>query len=636
MALTAFIDLTEKKVTLQKTPEEIAEKFLSCRGYAARLLYDLVPPSVEPLSPDNYLIYSTGLFTGTQWPTSARYMVTTKSPLTGAYGYANASGFFGPELKKAGFDALVITGKAREPVLIKAEDGQVEILDGSQYWGAKTSVTETGLKEKFPGCRVSSIGPAGENLVRFASIINDYGRAAARCGVGAVMGSKNLKAVVARSTEKKKADAKFKEVAIKYNKHVGQHPNIQGLRRWGTPMLMDSKNVVGDQPTRNHLQAQFAGNNRVNAKALDKYVEKSMACYACPIRCSKYSKVKSGKYATEIEGPEYETLNALGPMCGNSDPESIIYGNRLCNDLGMDTISTGVVIAFAMECFEKGILTDPDLSLEWGDSQSILGLIEKIASRQGLGKILAEGVQRAARVIGQGAENYALHVKGMELPRQEPRVAKAFGLGHAVSNRGADHLYALPTIDLAGLADVARKLFPDIYPEIMEVTSEKHKGRMIKYTEAYNAIADALGVCKFSTTEIYCLYPEDLAQGLQKMGFDLDGEKLLEIGERIVNLERMYNVRQGLNRKDDQLPRRFLEEPLNVYAVDTDSEGNVVFGEPVKEGLLIKLPEMLDEYYEVRGWQANGLPTPEKLRELGLEDLVKDLPLGQEGGDNNF
>ncbi|MEW5817726.1 MAG: aldehyde ferredoxin oxidoreductase family protein, partial [Spirochaetota bacterium] len=558
--------------------------------------------------------------TGTPWPTAARYTVTAKSPLTGAYGYANSSGFFGPELRKAGFDALIFTGKAQKPRGLVVEDNVLSLIDAGDLWGKTTEETETILKDKYKGCRVASIGPAGERLVRIASVINDYGRAAARCGLGAVMGSKNLKAVVVRASGDVPYSPKFKEVALEMMKKVGKHPEAKGLRAWGTALLVDPKNINGDLPAKNHQLVQYDKWENVNAGRLNDFLVKNDGCFSCPIRCSRFTRVEKGPYKCSTEGPEYETIDALGPMVDNDNMEVIIYANLLCNRFGIDTISTGVVIAFAMECHEKGLLDDADgkLSLAWGDTETILGLIERIAYRAGLGDLLAEGVKRAAERLGKEAAKYALHVKGMELPRQEPRTCKGMALGHSTSNRGADHLYALPTIDLTGNVDAANKYFPECMPEILERTNEKYKPDMVVLTEAYCAVSDALGVCKFSTTECFILYPEDLARGLSELpGYNHDGESLIRAGERIVNLERMYNVRHGFDRTNDQLPARFLEEKVSVYDLATK--------EIIREGLKVDLKYMLDRYYRLRNWTENGIPKAGKLKEIGLEELVKDL-----------
>jgi aldehyde:ferredoxin oxidoreductase len=382
----------------------------------------------------------------------------------------------------------------------------------------------------------------------------------------------------------------------------------------------------------------------VNATAFDKYVTEHRGCYACPIKCSRDSVVADGPFAVAVEGPEYETTNALGPMCWISDPEAILYANRLCNEYGLDTISTGVTIAFALELHEKGLLPPAlgpvsdraaslgpvsdradDLPLEWGNPATLHGLIERIALRQGIGDLLAEGTRRAAKRIGGGAERYAMQVKGMELPRQEPRFAKGFGLGHATSNRGADHLYGLPAIDLAGAWDVARRLFPaEIVPELMDPANEKYKADMVVYGEHFCAITDALGICKFSTIEEYALFPEDLAPGIAALwGKPVTGADLLTVGERIVNLERMYNVRQGLSRADDHLPARFTQElaPLYEFTEDPATGQMRQSAEPIRYGLLHDFDAMLDRYYALRGWDDNGIPRPETLRRLGLDDL---------------
>lgn len=619
MALTAFINLSSGKIDIEESPAETVQKFLGSRGYAAKILYDNVGVDVEPLSPENYLIFSTGPMTGTPWPTSARFTVTAKSPLTGAYGYANSSGFFGPELRKAGFDALVFTGKSKSPTVLIIDDNKLSLVDGIDLWGKDTEETEDILKGRYEGSKVASIGQGGENLVKISSVINDYGRAAARTGVGAVMGSKNLKAVVVHASREVPYPDAFKKIAMEMMKKVGKHPEAKFLRKWGTAALIDPKNASGDLPARNHQEVQVSYWKDVNAEKVDEFLEKNDGCYNCPIRCSRFTKVEDGPYKCSTEGPEYETINSFGPMVGNNNMELIIYANLLCNRYGLDTISTGVSIAFAMECHQRGLLSDDKLSLEWGDEKSIIGLIEAIAYRkEGIGNLLAEGVKRAAEKIGQGADHYAMHVKGMEMPRQEPRTTKGMALGHSTSNRGADHLYALPTIDLTGNVEAATRFFPECMPEILERTSEKYKPDMNILSEAYCAISDALGVCKFTTTEAFILYPEDFSRGLSELpGYDLDEKEIIKAGERIVNLERMYNIRHGFDRKDDQLPSRFLTEPATLIDMETK--------EVISEGMLVDLDYMLDRYYRLRNWTKDGIPSADKLNELGLEETVKDL-----------
>jgi aldehyde:ferredoxin oxidoreductase len=636
---TATVDLSSSKVEIVETPAEDLCQFLGGRGLGAKLLYEWVGPDVEPLSPANVLIFTAGPLAGTPWPTSARLHVTFKSPLTGAYGYANSGGFFAAEMRHAGYDAIIVTGRAPEPSVLHIEDGQIAVEPAAALWGANTSEVHQALlgpEPKASAGRVACIGAAGENLVRIAAIINDHNRAAARGGPGAVMGSKNLKAVHVRASGRPNIPPELRAAAKEATAKLNQDPRLDGLRRFGTLFLMDPKNMSGDQPAKNHQLAQVPFIEKVNDAAMDHYLVEHKGCYACPIRCSRKSAVKEGPYAVEIGGPEYETTNALGPMCWIDDPEAIIYANHLCNLHGLDTISTGVTVAFAMELHEKGLLDDPELSLEWGDAKTLTGLIERIARRQGIGDLLAEGVRRAAQQIGGTAGRYAMHVKGMELPRQEPRVAKGFGLGHATSNRGADHLYALPAIDLGGAFDIAQRIFPaEIVPELMETDNEKYKPDMVVYGEHFCAVTDALGICKFSTTEEYSLLPDDVAPGLAALRDEpVSGRDLLAYGERIVNLERLYNVREGLARADDQLPGRFIDEAVPLYGFERDPETEELrqSPEPVGHGRIYDFDGMLDRYYELRGWSRDGIPMPATLRRLGLDAYLDQVATGSKSG----
>lgn len=622
-----WVDLSTNRIDFQPSEPSLTATFIGGRGLGAALLFRHVANTKDPFDPENPLIFAVGPFTGTPWPTGARYHVTFHSPLTGIYGYANASGFFGPALRRAGYQALVITGRAERPVYLEVTPEGIAIRPADHLWGLGTAATHKALETN--GARVACIGPAGERQVRIAAIINDRGRAAARCGGGAVMGSKNLKAIQVHGRSEESLPPDFLELARRAFAKVRDHPNVVGLRDWGTVVLMRPKNQVGDLPARNHQLGQVPWIDHVDAHAIARYTYQTKACFSCPIRCSRLTRIENEPFAGELEGPEYETTDALGPMCWISDPEVIIHANRMCNDLGLDTISTGVAIAFAMECHEHGLLHSDELSLEWGDANTVLGLIERMARREGLGNLLSEGVRRAAEHIGGNAPYYAMHVKGMELPRQEPRIAKGFGLGHATSNRGADHLYALPTIDLAGNLDAAKHLFPvEIVPALMQIDNEAYKPDLVVFTEHYCAVSDALGICKFSTAETYALYPEDLAAGLSALwGKEVSSEELLTAGERIVNLERLYNVRLGLTRTDDYLPQRFLAEPLAIHAFERDGATGEVrtSPKPLHIGRLQDFEAMLDRYYSLRGWDKNGIPTLETLRRLELDQWSSAL-----------
>ena len=627
---TLFVDLTNKKIVLEKTDSKLWQKYLGGRGYAAKLLFDMTDKDTAPFSEKNPLIFAIGPLTGSRWPTGARYSVTTRSPLTGIYGVANSGGYFGPEMRRAGLDAIVITGKAQKPVALVIDD-TIELVDASDLWGKNTGETDAYYRNAYKGARVACIGPAGENLVRIASVINDAGRAAARCGVGAVMGWKNLKAVVVKGNRTYPYPEDFMQYTKAKFREVASSDSIQFLKKFGTAGLVAPKNIVGDLPSYNHQQVQFEEGNKVDAQALTKYIVKRTGCFACPIQCSPHSKITGGDYECEVEGPEYETISALGPNVGNGNIESIIYANLLCNQLGLDTISTGGVISFAMECSQNNVPLGNGLkSLHWGDDRAIVELIRKIAYRDGIGDLLADGVKAASEKIGPASQKYAMHVKGLELPRQDPRIARGFGLGHGTSNRGACHMYSLPTIDTAGLVHVGQRYFPHLMPELMEVASDKHKPEMVTFTEALNAVVDAVGVCKFSTSETYATHACDLAQALNLLlGYQMDEKDILKAGERIVNLERMYNVRLGLDRKNDRLPERFTKEPATVYRMK-EMNGKMEKVAVLSKNLIIGMEDMLTRYYELRAWDQNGIPTAKKLEELGLQELIPFIPR-QEG-----
>ncbi len=606
------VDLTKEKMRVFEINKLLLRRFLGGRGLASYFLFKKVPEKMDPFSPDNLLIFSAGPLAGTSWPTSSRVTVAAKSPLTNGLGYANAGGDFGPELKFTGYDLLLISGKARSPVYLHLEDDTKVLRDASHIWKDSTSEANEAIQEEVGKCRVMCIGPAGANLVRISSIITDKKRSAGRCGIGAVMGSKNLKALAISGNKNVYAGKpeKFRELCAEaFKLWSPKNPQLRELSEYGTPWLILPKNVVGDLPTKNHQGAQFPWAEKISGETIRrKYFEKTDTCFACSLHCRAYSKVSDGKYAPLTGArPEYESIDALGPLCWISDFSAIMKANQLCNELGLDTISTGVSIAFAMELYEKGLITEKEtkLPLEWGNDESAIELIKMIALRQEFGDILAEGVARAAEKMGRQANKYAMHVKGMELPRQEPRTLKAFALGHAVSNRGADHLYALPTIDSAGKWEIAQKIFQNVpLEELMDPRCPTYKPDIVVFSENYCAVTDALGVCKFTTTETFVFMPTDFANALSA----LTGEKFIEkdlllCGERIVNLERCFNVREGFSRKDDTLPKRFLKEPYR---------GNIV-----------ELDEMLSKYYRLREWSEKGIPKKETLEKLDLQRLWK-------------
>jgi len=604
------VDLNTGKTNTFNIEKPLLKKFLGGRGLASYYLNRDLKPKIDTLSPDNILLLSAGPFAGTGWPTSSRITIAAKSPLTNGLGYAHAGGDFGPELKFTGHDLVYVSGRAGKPVYVAIKNDVASLKDASQLWGLTTSQAIKAIQEEVGNCRVVCIGPAGENLVRISSIITDKRRSASRGGLGAVMGSKNLKAIAIKGNKKISiADPeKFRGLCSEAGKKWSpKNPQLEGLSRYGTPWLINSKNEKGDLPGKNHQTARFPWSEEISGETIrEKHFARPESCFGCAIHCRAFAEVKSEKYGL-LNGPrpEYESIDALGPMCWISDFATIMKANEVCNELGLDTISTGVTISFAMELYEKGVITKKEtgLSLEWGNEESMLELANMIAYRKGFGDVLAEGTARAAEKIGKNAGKYALHVKGMELPRQEPRTLKAFALGHAVSNRGADHLYALPTIDSARKWDVAKRVFPDTPLELlMDTHNPDYKPEIVVFTENYCAITDALSVCKFTSAETYTFMPEDFAVALSTLTGEKFSEKeLLECGERIVNLERCFNVREGFSRKDDRLPERFLKEPYQDSVVELD--------------------RMLAKYYRLRGWSEEGIPKEATLKRLGLQGL---------------
>ncbi len=613
MGRLATVDLTAGTVEIADTPGVVRTPFLGGRGLAACLLYDAIPHPIEANDPANALILSSGPLNGTPWPAASRYHLTFHSPLTGGYGYANAGGKMGPYLAHAGYDAVVVRGRALTPCYLHLVAGSIRILPADHLWGRRTSEVEAALLQAHPNAAVACIGPAGECGVAYAAVMNDGGRAAARTGGGAVFGAKHLKAVVVSPHAPTRPPDEFLAVCRTATRTLLDSPLLADLRRDGTLYLTAIKNLVGDLPARNHQEGQVPSTDTIDAPALAPYKRETKGCLGCPIRCGRVSVVEDGRYRCRTAGPEYETVDAFGPQCGCDDPEFIIYANMLCNELGLDTLSTGASIAFAMECHQRGLLRSDALDLSWGAKQTVVTLIERIARREGLGDLLADGVRSAARAIGPEAVPLAMEVKGLEIPSQEGRVAKAFGLGHATSNRGADHLYGLPTIDAAHLDAVGNAWLPDAMPSVMDTDDETYKPDLLVLSENYCAVADSLGVCKFSTVETWALGPEELASALSALGTEIDAHSLLRCGERIVNLERMYNVRLGLTRADDRLPERFTSEPLSVRE-----------GARVVEHRIRDFSAMLSRYYRLRGWSATGAPTESKRDALGLAHLGEE------------
>jgi aldehyde:ferredoxin oxidoreductase len=613
------VDLTRGKIIEVPIEEWRARLYLGGNGFGTKILWDEVPAGIDPFSPENRLIFSTGPLTGTNWPSSGRFEVISKSPLTGIYGDSNSGGHWGPELKFAGYDMIIFQGRSEKPVYLWVENDYTELRDATHLWGKTTWETEIIIRKDYGDeeIKVASIGPAGENKVRFASVITS-GRAAARAGMGAVMGSKNLKCIAVRGTgDISIANDEFYDYAYQIHQQILNDPFTPGISRYGTPGLVNPMSEIGRFPTKNFQLGDFPYAEEISGEAVEeKFLVRRIGCYGCPISCGRAVEVRDGPFkGTYSEGFEYETINALGARTWNRNLASIIKGDLLCDEYGLDTISTGATIAFAMECFEKGIITKEDadgLELKWGDYEVELQLIQKIAKREGIGNILAEGTRRAAQIFGKGAEYFAIHVKGMETSAQDPRSQQSYSLAHVTSNRGADHLKAFPCIDETGYVDAAIKRYGEQYlPEIVDGLAIKYKPMLVKDGEDLCAIADSAVVCKFGIQYPACYYWPELAKGITlATGIPFRIEELKKIGERIYNLQRCFNVREGISRKDDTQPKRLLTESGTKRA-----KGYVALQEP-----------MLEEYYELRHWdKETGWPTQAKLEELNLKDVVNEL-----------
>ena len=621
-----WVDLSTRTTTAQDVTSEIARTWLGGNGLGCKILWDRVPVEVDPLAPENVLVLATGPLVGTAWPCSGRMEAVAKSPLTGIYGDSNCGGRFGPEMKFAGTDALVITGAAERPVSLWIHDGTVDIEDAGALWGLDTVQTEAEIRRAKGDDRiqVACIGPAGEHRVPFASIQASPNRSFGRAGLGAVMGSKRLKAVAARGAMRVPlaSPEAFSSLARAMHRRLRDNEFFPSLARYGTSGLVPIVNEVGRFPTRNFQRGDYDQAHRIDGEALRAgYWERDDGCFGCPIRCDKVYRVRDGEFAGAVTSSlEYETLNAFGAALDNSDLASIIAANERCDRLGLDTISTGRVIAFAMELYENGLLTEADAEsrpLRWGDHHLALDLVERIARREGFGRLLSLGVRAMAREIGGDAGRYAMEVKGMEIPAQDGRAQQSMGLAHITSSRGADHLKAFPTIDETGYPkEVERRYGAEFLPEMSDPHATRYKPFLVKDGEDLGAVVDSVGVCKSGGTHVMAeIYWPELADGLRlATGLDLDEAELKEIGERISNLMRAYNALHGITRADDRLPRRFTEEP----SPSPGALGEVAHAE-----------EMLDEYFELRGWDPErGWPTAETLRRLGLHDAVERLGVG--------
>ncbi|ERT68575.1 hypothetical protein HMPREF0202_01535 [Cetobacterium somerae ATCC BAA-474] len=589
------INLTTNEIKVEPLNLEIAKKFIGARGLGSKILLDEIDPSVDPLSSENKLVIMTGPVTGASVPTGGRYVVVTKSPLTGMIACSNSGGEWGAKLKYSGFDGIIIEGKSSTPKYLYINDDKVEILNAHHVWGKTSTETDIFLKEKYPQASVLNIGPGGENLSLMAAIINDTDRAAGRSGVGAVMGSKNLKAIVVNSSKNSipvnNPDALRKELVIAMKKIKEDGVTGTGLPTYGTAVLVNIINETGSFPT-NNWQGSYSQNaENISGETLtEKYLKRTYNCHRCPIGCGRVVE-REGK---EIGGPEYETLWAYGGNCGVYDIPTINEANFWCNELGLDAISVPCTIAAGMELYEKGLISENDcegIPLKFGSKIAVVEWTKRIGfGETPLGKLMALGSQRLCEYYGH--PEISMSVKKQELPAYDARGIQGIGLNYATSNRGGCHVRGY-------------MISPEIlaHPELLDRTVTDNKASWTKIFQDLTAVIDSMGMCLFTS---FALNAEDYTNFLNAAtGTEHTVTSLLDTGERIYNLERIFNKRAGMKPEDDKLPKRLLKEAI----VDGPSKG-----------LKSKLDIMLPEYYKARGWE-NAFPTKETLQKLGLEDL---------------
>ena len=611
------INLSLKKIEIECIEEKIYRKYLGGSALASYFLLKELKPGTDPFSEDNILVFTTSILSGTSIPGATRYTVASKSPLTGAFGEAEAGGYWAPQLKKAGFDAIIIKGRADKLSYLWIHNGKVELRDATHLKGKTTGEAEISIRQELNDSKacIAQIGPAGENLVRYACILNNVKHVNGRTGLGAVMGSKNLRAIVVRGTQQVSVvdSEKIKNITKWF---VQNWKDISyGMHENGTNGGLLDLNIRGILPTRNFKDGEFEGAEKITGKTITKNIlVKREGCYSCPIRCKRVVECKeSYKVDPYYGGPEYETVGAFGSLCGVDNLEAIAKANELCNKYGMDTISTGVTIAFAMECYENGLLSNKDtegIELKFGCAEAMLQMIEKIKNRQGLGDLLAEGTLRAATKIGSKAMKYAMQVKGQELPLHEPRGKTGLGLAYALASTGAEHMEAPHDTDFEFGED--NKHIEDlsligINEAIDPLDLSDKKVKFFNKGQKLMSLYNSIGMCDFCAVPIGPLTLEKLVESVRAItGWRTSLYELMKVADRTDTMSRCFNIREGFSKKDDILPNR-LFEPLGNGAL---------------QGVSInrdKFKKALDIYYKLEGWDSEGKPTESRLLQLDLE-----------------
>ncbi|MGD8227372.1 MAG: aldehyde ferredoxin oxidoreductase family protein [Desulfobacteraceae bacterium] len=597
------IDLSNAKYSVEKIPDQHYRAFISARGLSAKYLYEELEPNVDPLGSENKLILSIGVLGGTGLQGFSKWAVTSKSPLTGTIFRSITGGNFGPWMKYIGYDLIIIEGMAKNPTCVYIDNEGIQFQEAEDLVGLDPRQVQQRLKQKHgPRTESACIGLAGEKGVRYA-VITSGERTASRGGMGTVMGSKNLKAIAINTPIKKPMpfdDLNFKALLRKQIGILKGHPRRKSMSTLGTPYITTVVDALGILPVRNFQRGSHQNIDLLSGDELYTLKRAKAGCHVCMTRCGGMRDVMTGPYrGSQIDGPEYETIYAFGPLLDITDKQFVIDANALCDYYGIDTISAGVCIGYACELFEKGIISTSEvdgLDLHWGNKEAIFSLLHKIGKREGIGVLLGEGVKRAAEKIGGQAASYAMHIKGLELPGYDPRGVKGYALSMATSNIGGSHMYGRPRDELTG------KMDPFI---------EKGKGVSIAQVQKEQALEDALIACTFGNSGLDLPSYSDLltaATGVEAFG---SPDNLLKIGERIICIERCFNAREGFRRKDDSLPERMVSEPLLKAGPST--------GQVVKN-----LDRLLNEYYDALGYTKQGIPTIEKIMDLGIEETLKD------------
>ncbi len=616
------VDLSRRHIEIEAHDDAFYRRYLGGRALAVHYLLNEMPPGADPLGPDNLLIFAPGVITGAPVSGTGRNGVAAKSPLTGGLGSSEGGGYWGYELKRAGFDAIVVGGQASSPVYLWIKDGQAEIRPAEHLWGKTVGDCEDAMRDELGDARVRTalIGPAGENLVRYACVANDRHHFAGRTGMGAVMGSKRLKGIAVHATpgqsHMKLADpAAVREIARWMGDNLDQ---VAGLHDTGTAGGVMYLSKGGGLPTRNFQAGHFEGDEKINGHVMrDTILVKRATCAACVVRCKRVVEVgEPYNVDPRYGGPEYESVAALGSCTGVDDLAVVAKANEMCAAYGLDTISTGVSIAFAMECFENGLLTEAEadgLAVRWGDGAAVLRLIEQVARREGFGDLLAEGVARMAARIGPDAEAFALHVKGQELPMHEPRIKHALGVGYAVSPTGADHMHNIHDTMYRREGSAIEKLrafAPDLQPMSATVLNED-KMRLYFFQVNYRHFVDCALMCMFLPYT-----PQQMVTLVNAVtGWDMDLPEVQAIGQRAIALSRVFNLREGFTAADDTLPLRFFEPFL---------QGEARGAEPLDKAAFEKAKRT---YYRMMNWEEqSGAPTPEALQKLDIAWATEHLP----------